>query len=203
MLPAAYAGELFPWHPLLISIGFLALMTEGIMTAVRFRPNEGTTRVAAITNHALIQAAATACVTLGFYAIYHSKDLKGKQHFTSLHGKVGLVTFLLALASPLLGVLSFRRLGLIQKFPQDWHPRLKWLHRLVSAYAYILGMVTIQLALPHAAVFTGMWCRLWQAGVAALAGCMLFTLRGRISGRTVLPSSAGTVAAAFQGPKDH
>lgn len=104
----------------------------------------------------------------------------------------------------------------------------------VSAYAYILGMVTIQLALPHAAVFTGMWCRLWQvragigrmcgymccltlhfsaslttsplspqAGVAALAGCMLFTLRGRISGRTVLPSSAGTVAAAFQGPKDH
>ena len=30
-------------------------------------------RVAAITNHALIQCAATLCLTLGFYAIYHNK----------------------------------------------------------------------------------------------------------------------------------
>lgn len=52
------------------------------MAAVRFRPNEGSTRVAAITNHALIQTAATACVGLGFYAIYHNKNLNGKQHFT-------------------------------------------------------------------------------------------------------------------------
>lgn len=43
------------------------------MAAVRFRPNEGSTRVAAITNHALIQCAATACCCLGFYAIFHNK----------------------------------------------------------------------------------------------------------------------------------
>ena len=240
------------------------------------------------------------------------QNLKGKQHFTSLHGKVGLLTFVLALASPALGTLSFRRLGLIQRFPEDWQPRLKWLHRLVSqrerwqagqlgragqgqwvgqggaawgragqghmlvavqaaqrlgvnsplfcargiaaqvsAYAYVLGMVTMQLPLPHSAVFTGIWCRLWQvgngwlardsfvcvyqllgsrlgplhasrpqpcrqpspawsalllvsavqAGVAALAGCMLYVLRGRINGRAVLPSSGGSAAAVFQGPK--
>jgi hypothetical protein len=40
-----------------------------------------------------------------------------------------------------------------------------------------------------------------QAGVAALAGCMLYVLRGRINGRTVLPSSGGSTAAVFQGPK--
>ena len=45
---------------------------------------------------------------------------------------MGLLTFVLALASPALGTLSFRRLGLIQRFPEDWQPRLKWLHRLVS-----------------------------------------------------------------------
>lgn len=44
-------------------------------------------------------------------------------------------------------------------------------------------------------------CRL-QAGVVALAACMLYTLRGRINGRTVLPSASG-VAAALQGPKHH
>lgn len=76
------------------------------------------------------------------------QDLKGKQHFTSLHGKVGLVTFLLALASPLLGVLSFRRLGLIQKFPQDWHPRLKWLHRLVRAEGHMSAHGDVQVKLP-------------------------------------------------------
>lgn len=48
------------------------------------------------------------------------------------HGKVGLLTFCLALASPLLGALSFRRLGLVQRFPEGWQPRLKWLHRLVG-----------------------------------------------------------------------
>jgi hypothetical protein len=185
VLPAAYQGELFAWHPLLLTLGFLGFVTEGIMVAVSFRPKEGMTRVTAITNHALIQAAATAFLTLGFYAIYHNKvrlpghlalrlrclvpgclhcwlaqcsgrpsachllthlpcparspslptptqNLKGKHHFTSLHGKVGLLTFVLALASPALGMLSFRRLGLIQRFPEDWQPRLKWLHRLVS-----------------------------------------------------------------------
>ena len=123
----------------------------------------------AITNHAIIQSAATACIAMGFYAIYHNKvrgtvcsmagrgvgerlarrgtlprcphllaltptlpqNLKGKQHFTSLHGKVGLCTFCLALAAPLLGAASFRRLGIIQRFPEPWQPRLKWLHRLV------------------------------------------------------------------------
>lgn len=47
------------------------------MAAVRFRPNEGSTRVAAITNHALIQSAATACCCLGFYAIFHNKASPG------------------------------------------------------------------------------------------------------------------------------
>ena len=43
-----------------------------------------------------------------------------------------------------------------------------------------------------------------QAGVLSLLGCMVFTLRGRISGRmSVLPGSAGGSAAALAGPKHH
>ena len=34
----------------------------------------------------------------------------------------------------------------------------------VSAYAYTLGMVTMQLKLPHSSVLTGVWCRVWQVG---------------------------------------
>lgn len=132
----------------------------------------------------------------------------------------------------------------------------------ISAYAYVLGMVAMLLALPHQAVLTSIWATTWQvsgsleggkvvtegqrsggaarpelppwrpsllepappahlplcpaafaqpvcsrslpmqAGVAALGACMLFTLRGRISGRmSVLPS--GGSAAALAGPKHH
>ncbi|PRW55908.1 cytochrome b561 domain-containing 2 [Chlorella sorokiniana] len=201
MLPAAYEGQLFAWHPLFLVLGFLGFMTEGIMAAVRFRPNEGLSRVQAITNHAIIQSAATACIAMGLYAIYHNKNLKGKQHFTSLHGKVGLCTFLLALAAPLLGAASFRRLGIIQRFPEPWQPRIKWLHRLISVYAHVLAVVTMLLALPHPAVLTGAWSLSWQVGVIVLSGCMLYTLRGRIGMKTVLPASAGGSAAALSGPK--
>lgn len=123
----------------------------------------------------------------------------------------------------------------------------------VSAWAYVLGMVTMNLALPHAAVLTGVsepprererwrcfvaarctcllggalrapalmclpallrphppslaelqiWSRSWQAGVIALGACMLYTLRGRISGGRILPTAGGSAAqlAGSDGPK--
>lgn len=72
----------------------------------------------------------------------------------------------------------------------------------ISAYAYALGLVTMLLALPHPSVLTGIWAFTFQAGVACLLGCMVFTLRGRISGRmSVLPASAGGSSAALAGPK--
>lgn len=44
----------------------------------------------------------------------------------------GLATLLLTLGAPLLGVISFKRLGIIQKFPERYHSSLKWLHKRVS-----------------------------------------------------------------------
>lgn len=42
-----------------------------------------------------------------------------------------------------------------------------------------------------------------QAGVVSLAACMLFTLRGRIGSRTVLPAAGGGgSSAALGGPKN-
>eukprot|EP00887_Chlorella_sp_A99_P002879 scaffold6.g2879.t1 len=177
MLPGLYRGELFAWHPLFMGVGFLGFMTEGILTAVRFRPNEGMARVVAIQNHGLIQAGASVSVGLGFYAIYRNKALKGKQHFASLHGKTGLVATALTAASVLLGVLSFRKLGLIQRFPESWQPHIKWLHRMVSIGTWVQALVVMQIVLPHPAVFTGAWCRGWQAGVLATVVLMLYTVR--------------------------
>ena len=43
----------------------------------------------------------------------------------------GLASLILSVASPLLGLISFKRLGLINKFPEQWHSTLKWAHRRV------------------------------------------------------------------------
>ena len=72
-----YNGTLFSWHPVLMSIGFLGMMSEGVLTALKFRRLEGQQRVAAIQTHLYIQAAATAAVTLGFVAIARNKVPRG------------------------------------------------------------------------------------------------------------------------------
>lgn len=72
-LPGIFSGVLFAWHPVLMSAGFLGLMTEGILRAVAFRNLEGLQRVRAIQRHGWIQGAASACISLGFAAIYANK----------------------------------------------------------------------------------------------------------------------------------
>ena len=59
----------------------------------------------------------------------------GKAHFTSWHGKVGLAVFILSIVAPLGGVVSFRRLGLLQRLPEKMQPQIKWAHRNVSRAA--------------------------------------------------------------------
>ena len=65
----------------------------------------------------------------GFGVIYRNKVIHGRAHFTSLHGKMGLLTLVLALLSPVLGALSFKSLGLINMLPGQslrsfWVPSL-------------------------------------------------------------------------------
>ena len=51
---------------------------------------------------------------------------------TAAAPQLGLLTLVLTGLSPVLGAVSFRKLGIIQRFPDHWQPRLKKLHKLVS-----------------------------------------------------------------------
>ena len=68
-----FDSTLFSYHPTLMSVGFLGAMSEGVLTALKFRQLEGQQRVAAIQRHLYIQLAAAAAITAGFYAIYRNK----------------------------------------------------------------------------------------------------------------------------------
>ena len=43
----------------------------------------------------------------------------------------GLATLILTAAAPLGGVISFRKMGIIDRFPETMHGGLKWAHRKV------------------------------------------------------------------------
>ena len=72
-ISGVFSGVLFAWHPVLMSVGFLGLMTEGLLAAVRFRPLDGQARTSAIFHHAYLQIVSITCIFLGFLAIYKNK----------------------------------------------------------------------------------------------------------------------------------
>jgi cytochrome b-561 domain-containing protein 2 len=127
-----FDGSLFGWHPFAMSLGYLFFMAEGLIAAWAIRPALGDERVRGLEAHALTQLRAFAFAALGAATIIANKARNGKPHFRTLHGKLGLLTLVLTVLSPLLGAISFRRLGLIQRFPEQWHGRIKKAHRLVS-----------------------------------------------------------------------
>ena len=64
---------LFTWHPACMALGYLGLMTDGILRAIEFRPLEKTERVNAIQRHAYVQVLGILAIATGFYAIYLNK----------------------------------------------------------------------------------------------------------------------------------
>ncbi|CAK0853919.1 unnamed protein product [Prorocentrum cordatum] len=53
--------------------------------------------------HGYGMAAGTVAALFGWYVIHSNKDASGKPHFTTVHGKVGLVCLVLTLASAMAG----------------------------------------------------------------------------------------------------
>ena len=45
--------------------------------------------------------------------------------------QAGLATLIVAAIAPLGGIVSFRKLGLIDRFPESMHGGMKWAHRKV------------------------------------------------------------------------
>ncbi len=63
-----------------------------------------------------------------------------------LTSQVGLATLVLSVVAPLGGTVSFRRLGIIQRFPDRLQPLIKTLHRQASGARWALGALVVGLA---------------------------------------------------------
>jgi cytochrome b-561 domain-containing protein 2 len=175
---------LFAYHPVSMSIAFLVCYPWGIRLAHAARAADGSARVTLLDRHMTTQLAALGLSVVGFAAIYANKAVNGKVHFTSLHGKLGLVTMLLALGVVVSGGLGFKRYS---PLPGHWHPSVKWMHRSLGVGMWAVALVTMVVVLPHPAVVAGFWARAAQLGVVGLGVLMVMALREKGGGGKGVP----------------
>ncbi|XP_073501227.1 transmembrane reductase CYB561D2 [Phyllobates terribilis] len=139
--------SLFSWHPFLMSLAF-SFMTEAILV---FSPDSSVlrsfSRKARVRAHWALQLLSVLCAILGLGIIYYNKGVHGKPHFSTWHGRLGLLTVLCALVQNAGGVTL-----LYPKLLQRWTlSTLKLYHATSGLLAYLLGCTSLILGM----------CSLW------------------------------------------
>ena len=89
----------FSWHPLCMLIGFVAL--AGNATLLKKIGGYENTKM-----HGILMSAATAVASFAWYVIYTNKEMMGKAHLLSLHGKIGFVVMVSYFGLSLVGGLA-------------------------------------------------------------------------------------------------
>lgn len=135
--------------------------------------------------HGYMMAASMCAAIGGFLVIFYNKQLNNKDHFTTWHGTMGLITLLWACAQSVGGLL-LKYNGLIR----SWNIRLvdmKLYHATSGLCAFTLVSVTIVLAL-FSDWFTGVATGTTWWGIFALLGCLSLTVMQQIT-TAYLPQS--------------
>lgn len=135
----------FTWHPLLMTIGWLLLMTEGILFLSKDNilssklTLRGRSRV-----HWGLQVCACALVFAAFGVVVQNKEDFGWKHFTSWHGICGLISVCLCIPTMLLGNLTM----FSSNFKTYVRPTVsKFFHSTFGTLTFAMGMATLILSL--------------------------------------------------------
>jgi hypothetical protein len=84
----------FSWHPFLMTMGMTGSM--GIAAVTKKLGGYTNTKL-----HGMLASFGYLLALGGLYAIYHNKNLWNKEHFTSVHGKIG-IALMVSMLGPLL-----------------------------------------------------------------------------------------------------
>ncbi|KFB50121.1 hypothetical protein ZHAS_00018177 [Anopheles sinensis] len=137
------AMVLFSWHPTFMSIGYLILMSQAVLTMSG--TNYFTHRCHHRTKvflHWLLQAVAGILITIASVCIFLNKIRLQKSHFQTLHGIFGLVTVCFTLASIAGGVTTKYAFQLRHHMRPIYS---KLIHGIAGTVTYLLGVTTIGL----------------------------------------------------------
>jgi len=136
---------LFTWHPVLVSIGYLILVTHAILTMA---DNNFLTQSLSyrnrITVHWILQTSALVLITISQSCIFIQKNNLGKSHYQTTHSLFGVTTYLLTIGASLGGIFtkfSFQ----LKKFLKPAIAKI--IHSFAGMLAYILAIITISLGM--------------------------------------------------------
>jgi cytochrome b-561 domain-containing protein 2 len=115
---APHYSDIFQYHPMAMTLSCMCVLPEVVHQANNFRRCRSVSDRASTTDRHTVSALAMKTLTLvGFAAIEISKFQRKKQHFTTWHGLLGLLTVLTLTLQILVGVLYRYRLGPSQRIP--------------------------------------------------------------------------------------
>eukprot|EP01060_Flectonema_neradi_P013713 TRINITY_DN2044_c2_g2_i1.p1 TRINITY_DN2044_c2_g2~~TRINITY_DN2044_c2_g2_i1.p1 ORF type:complete len:208 (+),score=4.52 TRINITY_DN2044_c2_g2_i1:47-625(+) len=132
----------FYWHPVCMITGLGGLLSNGVGIAETARTLTGDERRRMLSKHGAVQLTGVMLLLFGFAAVYHSKELSRKEHFTSVHSYCGGTTLCLMLLSLVVGAFGYRSLGLSSCLTESQLQNVKVLHRCVARATLIFGCIT-------------------------------------------------------------
>ena len=126
-LPGEY--KWFSFHPVAMLLGFVCLASNAIMIK-KIGGYENTKM------HGILFFTALACAFFGWYVIYSNKEMGGKHHLTTLHGKLGVGTLLGYLGVGIFGGVALHPDWGLLKTNQSLRALHKWAGRVTTALAW-------------------------------------------------------------------
>lgn len=145
-------GGLFSFHPTLMTIGWLVVMTSAINAVT---PGDLATEWMPMrlrsARHWVLQLVGGSIVLAGFIVIVINKIIHNDNHFVTLHAKFGLASFIFMLIAKSGGLGALYSLKLKQYLAPLY---IKLIHASVGLLTFILGIITILLGL-----FSNWWTR--------------------------------------------
>ena len=175
-------NDIFSWHPIFMSVGFVVVMTEGLLSYVDVAPGESDRKVRR-SRHGLIQTIAALFVLAGYACIFSAHAKKGQSQFalgddetTSriLHVWIGYIVILGVLLQIAVGAFKYARLLSASVKTAKWHGK-------VGRWVYFFGICNVSIAVGSWSGFdAGVQVILYVFLVLITVGTLLLLERFRV-----------------------
>lgn len=128
------------YHPLANSLGLLLLLNSILLVQPTHTPHQKREGTIA---HSILNALGVVSFGVGVVVIYYNKASHGAPHFTSTHGKFGLVTVILMLLQLVVGMVQYYApnwLGGVDKAKKIYK-----YHRVAGYITTLMVLITVTL----------------------------------------------------------
>ena len=119
----------FHWHPLCMLLGFVAL--AGNASLIKKIGGYENTKT-----HGIMMSAAIAVSSFAWYVIYSNKEMMGKAHLMTLHGKLGFLVMISYFGIGIVGALALHPDFGMLKTNKTIRFAHKWAGRVLTALAW-------------------------------------------------------------------